>query len=133
MRYNGVTFKVSPINGCHDPIFFSSDKIAAYWATTDALGERVLDTWPLAAMDYTVELYDAPEVEAELKASETCEKGVGGIMEYFRGQETLNSLALLQDNLHGVTLRYEYHGYLCIRTDNLDEITDEKEVCVDED
>jgi len=133
VRYNGVTFKVSPINGCHDPIFFSSDKIAADWATTDALGERVLDTWPLAAMDYTVELYDAPEVEAELKASETCEKGVGGIMEYFRGQETLNRLALLQDNLHGVTLRYEYHGYLCIRTDNLDEITDEKEVCVDED
>ena len=133
VRYNGATFKVSPINGCHDPIFFSSDRIAADWATTDALGNRARDTWPLAAMDYTVELYGTPEVVAELKDSETCEKGVGDIMEYFRKQDTLNRLALLQDNLHGVTLRYEYHGYLCIRIENLDDITDEKEVCVDED
>ena len=67
----------------------------------------------------------APEVEAELKASETCE-GSGWHHGILQGQDTLNRLALLQDDLHGVTLRYEYHGYLCIRTDDLYEIATKK-------
>ena len=148
--YDGATFKVTPINGCHPPAYFTSLEINAWLAPdrekahADIIPSREANTngrrWPLAAMDYSITIEEGPstadiiEKKNEEYPNADCESGAGGIIEYFRQRpEGVERLAPMRTEHTWISIRYKYHGYLCSEFVDIPAIGDESDTCWDKD
>jgi hypothetical protein len=139
-QYSGARFKVTPINGCHPPVYVDSAEInrlgdlpggATYWSKqVKGLPEGKFDdnnplpanarVWPFAAMDYSIMLDSGPSVGGigDLIAGETWKDGCatedGDMVTFFRRRNALERLALMRDDNDWQQIRYKYHGYICV-------------------
>jgi len=119
--YTKYSLLITPANGCGAPIELSDAEIVGSWHLADpdnALSNVRL--WPYAAMDYNIQLLQAPDVTAltedkilhEYKGA-TCKKGSQNIMNYFRERDLLvQTMPLLEKSFGEV--RYEYHDWFCV-------------------
>jgi len=148
--YTGATFKITPINGCHPPAIFTSAQVSG-WTLPDRDKENsdVIPTyeevpngrrWPLAAMDYSVVIEEAPStanftaMREEKYPNALCHVGVDGIIPYFRQHPTtIERLVPLRTEHTWYSARYKYHGYLCAEFVDLSVITDDGDYCWDVD
>jgi len=136
-RYKGVTFKVTPINGCHASVFVTSEQIAG-WGANTGLSDPSSRVWPFAAMDYSIMLDEGPSVGgiSDLIADEPwkdgCATEAGNVVSFFRSRNSLERLALMRDEYEMVTIRYKYHGYICIEIVDIPKIDDHADICYDE-
>ena len=141
--YTGATFKITPLNGCHAPAYVTSEDIAAWQANVKDIPDQVSPVprsarvWPFAAMDYSITLSSGPSVSItdDLKKEpwyddEACVTEDGDVVTYFRRRNTLERLALMQNNTLWTQIRYKYHGYICAYIDNIPKIADPADVCL---
>ena len=92
--------------------------------------------WPFAAMDYSISLYEGSQVSGvpQLISSEPwkdgcANEGPGDMLHFFRRRNTLERLALMRDNSDWQSIRYKYHGFVCVEVVNIPIIADENDVC----
>ena len=135
--YTGVTFKITPVNGCHPPVFRTSEQIDTWmtnfvglptpFANDESLLPNNARVWPFAAMDYSIMLHEGPSVggvgdlidENNRKTSDyidkdACDTEMGDVVTFFRNRAGLERLALMQKNNDWYQIRYKYHGYICV-------------------
>ena len=138
-RYSGASFKVAPISGCHAAVVYTSEDIATGWRNVDETSR--FDNWPLAAMDYAIELVEAPSVDgvdtmiANEAWKDSCATEPGDILSYFRDRDASNRFASFQNDQATQKVRYEYHGFICVDIKDIAAIDSRRdtEVCLDED
>ena len=138
--YSDVTFKVTPINGCHPPVYVSGIEITrqgnlpagkTFWSKDiQGLPEHKFSErdplpknarrWPFAAMDYSIVLAVGPNVGGigDLIRDESWKDGCatedGDAVTFFRRRNALERLALMRDHNDWQQIRYKYHGYICV-------------------
>ena len=147
--YSGAKFKITPINGCHAPVYVDSAAIGGWMANVVGLPEGKFTStdplpqnarvWPFAAMDYSIMLDSGPSVGGigDLIAGETWKDGCatedGDMVTFFRRRNALERLALMRDESDWQTIRYKYHGYICVDIPDayIPKISVDDEVCYD--
>ena len=135
--YTGVTFKITPVNGCHPPVFRTSEHIDTWmtnfvglptsFANDESLLPNNARVWPFAAMDYSIMLHEGPSVggvgelidENNRKTSDyidkdACDTEMGDVVTFFRNRAGLERLALMLNNNDWYQIRYKYHGFICV-------------------
>ena len=149
-QYSGARFKVTPINGCHPPVFVTSEEVGGWMTNVEGLPEGKFDessnplpdnarVWPFAAMDYSILLDSGPSVGGigDLIAGETWKDGCatedGDMVTFFRRRNALERLALMRDDNDWQEIRYKYHGYICVDIPDayIPRIDDEHNKCYD--
>ena len=142
--YSGARFKVTPINGCHPPVFITSEQVGGWMTNVKGLPDGKFDdlpdnarVWPFAAMDYSIMLDAGPSVGGigDLIADETWKDGCatedGDMVTFFRRRNALERLALMRDENDWQEIRYKYHGYICVDIPDIPKIDDDKDTCYD--
>ena len=118
-EYKDYTLAIVPANGCGTMQVFS-DKDIHSWPLVNPSDEKSTHrTWPFAAMDYYIELYQAPDV-SDLTESVLLKANVGAectppgsdMMQFFRDRNTLVQTLKLLDKTEADAV-YRYHGWLC--------------------
>ena len=138
--YSDVTFKVTPINGCHAPVYVSGTEITRqgnlpagklFWSKDiQGLPEHKFSEhdplpknarrWPFAAMDYSIVLEAGPNVGGigdlirEESWKDGCATEDGDAVTFFSRRNALERLALMRDHNDWQQIRYNYHGYICV-------------------
>jgi len=128
--YTGARFKVTPINGCHAPVFVTSAQVGGWMTSVKGLPEGKFNdatlvptnarVWAFAAMDYSIMLDAGPSVGGigDLIKNESWKDGCatedGDMVTFFRRRDALERLALMRDNNDWQQIRYKYHGYICV-------------------
>ena len=113
-QYSDTTFTITPVSGCHAPVFVDAATIAQDWTHSDEIG------WPYAAMDYSISLYSGPSVAGVWEKIEDepyadgCATEPGDMLAFFRKRNALERVAAFKDN-DDVEIKYQYHGYVCVR------------------
>ena len=127
--YTEYTLKITPANGCGATMIISDKEIVGatgsryasdQWKLIDPDDESSnLRLWPYAAMDYYIQLEQAPDVSSlNLKAIEEVNPGTDckppgtNIMQFFRDRNTLVQTMLLLERTLG-EVKYVYHGWFC--------------------
>jgi len=94
--------------------------------------------WPFAAMDYSIMLHQGSRVDGvtELIRNETWKdgcmnEGPGDMLHFFRRRNTLERLALMRDEADWQSIRYKYHGFICVELVGIPRIADENDLCYD--
>jgi hypothetical protein len=157
--YSDLTFKVTPINGCHPPVYVSGAEITRkgdlpsgkfFWSKQveglpenkftdeDPLPENAR-VWPFAAMDYSIMLDVGPNVGGigDLISDESWKDGCatedGDVVTFFRRRNALERLALMRDDSDWQQIRYKYHGYICVDIPDayIPKIADDLDTCYD--
>ena len=151
--YSGATFKITPINGCHKPVYVTSEEIKYSWTAHFAgqdypgLPEHEFTEehpkpdsakiWQFAAMDYSIRLDSGPSVDGidVLIANETwsdgCATEPGDVVTFFDNRDALERLALMRDESEWQQIRYKYHGYICVDIPFVPRINKTDDMCVD--
>ena len=147
-RYSGARFKVTPINGCHPPVFVTSEQVGGWMTNVEGLPDGKFDdelnplpdnarVWPFAAMDYSIMLDAGPSVGGigKLIMRETWKDGCatedGDMVTFFRRRNALERLALMRAENDWQEIRYKYHGYICVDIPDtyIPKIDDDKDTC----
>ena len=135
-RYSGAVFKVTPINGCHAPKLVKSEEIEGWNVANTAVAEDA-KFWPFAAMDYSIMLLSGPDVngiQPLIKGepwADGCGTEPGSMVTFFRSRNALERIAPMRDDYDLVTIRYKYHGFICVEILDIPKIRDPLEVCYD--
>ena len=157
--YSDLTFKVTPINGCHPPVYVSGAEITRkgdlpsgkfFWSKqVEGLPENKFTdedplpdnarVWPFAAMDYSIMLDVGPNVGGigDLISDESWKDGCatedGDVVTFFRRRNALERLALMRDDSDWQQIRYKYHGYICVDIPDayIPKIADDLDTCYD--
>ena len=58
-------------------------------------------------------------------------EGPGDMLHFFRRRNTLERLALMRDEADWQSIRYKYHGFICVELVGIPRIADENELCYD--
>ena len=142
-RYPDAVFKVTPVNGCHAPVLVSSAAISGWMTNLQGTPKDLTipdnaRVWPFAAMDYSIMLHEGSRVDGvtELIRNETWKdgcmnEGPGDMLHFFRRRNTLERLALMRDEADWQSIRYKYHGFICVELVGIPRIADENELCYD--
>ena len=146
--YSGARFKVTPINGCHSPVYVTSEQIGGWMSNVKGLPEgKFTDVeplpsnarvWPFAAMDYSIMLVSGPPVGlvGKLISNETwdCETESGDMVTFFRRRNALERLALMREGNDWSQIRYKYHGYICVDIPDayIPKIANDGDICYDD-
>ena len=119
------TLLITPANGCGSPISVKDKEIKDVWDKVETSSNVRL--WPYAAMDYYIQLEEAPDVSS-LNEKTVLENHPGGsckpigfnIMQFFRDRNKLVQMPMLHDvtdvsdgTAAQATVRYDYHGWFC--------------------
>ena len=157
--YSDLTFKITPINGCHPPVYVSGAEITrkgdlpsgkSFWSKQvkglpenkftdeEPLPENAR-VWPLAAMDYSIVLDVGPNVGgigdliSDKSWKDGCATEDGDVVTFFRRRNALERLALMRDNSDWQQIRYKYHGYICVDIPDayIPKIADDLDTCYD--
>ena len=118
--YSNYEMLITPLNGCaHAAVTVTHTDING-WTREDAsdLTSNVR-YWPYAAMDYYIQLDDAPTLEDMVASSfdnnkqdATCTASGSDILSYFRDRDLLvRTLGFLESESE--TAQYQFHGMLC--------------------
>jgi hypothetical protein len=139
--YTDALFSITPVNGCHAPVIVSSADINGWMTNMQNVPKDVYlpenaRVWPFAAMDYSISLHEGSQVSGvpQLINSEPwkdgcANEGPGDMLHFFRRRNTLERLALMRDNSDWQSIRYKYHGFVCVEVVNIPIIADEDDVC----
>jgi len=128
--YTKYTFLITPANGCGAPIQLSDAEIVGstgsrfakdQWTLVDPHDKSSnVRLWPYAAMDYYIQLMQAPDVtdltEDKILQEYTgasCKPPGTNIMQFFRDRDVLIQTMLLLKRTFA-EVRYEYHGWFCV-------------------
>ncbi|CAL6288116.1 unnamed protein product [Bathycoccus prasinos] len=128
--YTKYTFLITPANGCGAPIQLSDAEIVGstgsrfakdQWTLVDPHDKSSnVRLWPYAAMDYYIQLMQAPDVTdlTEDKILQeyngaSCKPPGTNIMQFFRDRDVLIQTMLLLKRTFA-EVRYEYHGWFCV-------------------
>ena len=93
--------------------------------------------WPFAAMDYSIMLLSGPDVngiQPLIKGepwADGCGTEPGSMVTFFRSRNALERIAPMRDDYDLVTIRYKYHGFICVEILDIPKIRDPLEVCYD--
>ena len=140
-RYPDAVFKITPVNGCHAPILVSSAQISGWMTNTHGLPRDFVEpdnarVWPFAAMDYSIMLYEGSRIDGvtdlinhENWVDGCANEGPGDMLHFFRRRNTLERLALMRDHPDWQSLRYKYHGFICVQIVDVPRIHDANAVC----
>ena len=117
--YSNYEMLITPANGCGTAVTVTHTDING-WTREDAsdLTSNVR-YWPYAAMDYYIQLDDAPTLEDMVASSfdnnkqdATCTASGSDILSYFRDRDLLvRTLGFLESESE--TAQYQFHGMLC--------------------
>ena len=117
--YSNYEMLITPANGCGAAVTVTHTDING-WTREDAsdLTSNVR-YWPYAAMDYYIQLDDAPTLEDMVASSfdnnkqdATCTASGSDILSYFRDRDLLvRTLGFLESESE--TAQYQFHGMLC--------------------
>jgi len=136
-RYEQATFKLTPLNGCHAPVYVTDTDIKAWYPPDTANKqnkERIPDDvpnarrWNYAAMDYSVELVSGPDMNKlhEKRVAKypnaDCSADTLDIAQFFRARGTKERIAPLLTETTWWEIRYKYHGYVCAEIQDLTKI-----------
>ena len=130
--YTKYTFLITPANGCGAPIQLSDTEIVGstgsrfakdQWTLVDPHDKSSnVRLWPYAAMDYYIQLLQAPDVtdltEDKILQEYTgasCKPPGTNIMQFFRDRNVLVQTMLLLERTFA-EVRYEYHGWFCVQS-----------------
>ena len=142
-RYPDAIFRITPVNGCHAPVLVSSAAISGWMTNLQGTPEDLsvpdnARVWPFAAMDYSIMLHQGSRVDGvtELIRNETWKdgcmnEGPGDMLHFFRRRNTLERLALMRDEADWQSIRYKYHGFICVQLVGIPRIADENDLCYD--
>lgn len=148
--YSGVKFKIEPINGCHDPLYVTSENVASWMTNVGNLpkdkfpDEKTVPkntrAWPFAAMDYSIVLESGADVSGiqdmikEESWNEGCATEDGDMVTFFRRRNALERLAAMRNSSDWVQIRYNYHGFICVDISEqyIPKIENKNEVCYDQ-
>ena len=138
-RYEQATFRLTPLNGCHAPVYVTDTDIKA-WYLPDTVNkqnkERIPSVenvpnakrWNYAAMDYSVELISGPDMSkldhkrVAKYPNADCSVDTLDIAQYFRARGTKERIAPLLTETTWWEIRYKYHGYVCAEIQDLTQI-----------
>jgi len=120
--YEGYTMLITPANGCGAAESVTYDTIVGTWTSVDVSNSSSNDKyWPYAAMDYYIQLDNAPSVSALTESviladpgnsAATCTAPGSDLLTFFRDRDELvQTLGFLHTAY--ATATYRYHGYLC--------------------
>ena len=118
-EYKDYSLMITPANGCGTTQAFSDQDLHSWALVNPSDEESTYRTWPFAAMDYYIELYQTPDVSG-LTESVLLQANVGAectppgtdIMQFFRDRNTLVQTLKLLDRTEADAV-YRYHGWLC--------------------
>ena len=118
-EYKDYTLAITPANGCGSTQVFSDGDMHLWPMVNPSDEKSTYRIWPLAAMDYYIELYQTPDV-SDLTESVLLQANVGAectppgsdIMQFFRDRNTLVQTLKLLDRAEADAV-YRYHGWLC--------------------
>jgi len=127
--YTDYSLKITPANGCgatmivrdKDIVGSTGSRYASdQWKLLNPEDESSnLRLWPYAAMDYYIQLEQAPDVSSlNQQAIEAANPGTDckppgtNIMQFFRDRNTLVQTMLLLERTLG-EVKYVYHGWFC--------------------
>jgi len=146
-KYDDAKFELTPTNGCHASITVKNADILA-WAPVELDGSQndgdlngfnaqTAFLWPYAAMEYSFTLIDAPDVrkvgeelnKRDMQDDCSAKAEVLDILEYFDAKDELVKYANLRDNIDGVQVRYNYHGFMCAIIDDVPKLAKDNQVC----
>ena len=117
--YSNYEMLITPANGCGAAVTVSHTDING-WTREDASDSTSnVRYWPYAAMDYYIQLDDAPTLEDmdassfdDDKKDATCTAAGSDILSYFRDRDLLvRTLGFLESESE--TAQYQFHGMLC--------------------
>jgi hypothetical protein len=117
--YSNYEMLITPANGCGAAVTVSHTDING-WTREDASDSTSnVRYWPYAAMDYYIQLDDAPTLEDmdassfdDDKQDATCTASGSDILSYFRDRDLLvRTLGFLESESE--TAQYQFHGMLC--------------------
>ena len=141
--YTGAKFKITPVNGCHAPVYVTSEEVDGWQSEVKGVPDavdpvpRTARVWPFAAMDYSIMLDSGPDgsvVDAIRDEpwydQDACQTEDGSILTYFRRRNTLERLALMRNDNLWSQIRYRYHGYICAYISNIAKISNDQDVCL---
>jgi len=119
--YTKYSLLITPANGCGAPIELSDTEIVGSWPLVDSDNTvSNVRLWPYAAMDYNIELLQAPDVTALTEdkilseyTGASCKKGSQNIMNFFRERHLLVQTIPLLERTFGEA-RFEYHDWFCV-------------------
>jgi len=119
--YTKYSLLITPANGCGAPIELSDTEIVGSWPLVDSDNTvSNVRLWPYAAMDYNIELLQAPDVTALTEdkilseyTGASCKKGSQNIMNFFRERDLLVQTIPLLERTFGEA-RFEYHDWFCV-------------------
>ena len=146
-RYEQVTFRLTPLNGCHAPVYVTDTDVKAWYLPDTAKKqnkERIPSVgdvpnarrWNYAAMDYSVELISGPDMRTLHQKrvakypNADCNADTLDIAQYFRARGTKERVAPLLTETTWWEIRYKYHGYVCAEIQDLTKIGAD-ETCYD--
>ena len=124
-QYSGYSLLITPANGCGSPISVKDKEIKDVWDKVETSSNVRL--WPYAAMDYYIQLEEAPDVSSlnektvlENHPGGSCKPPGSNIMQFFRDRNKLVQTLMLHDVTDvsdgtdaQATVRYDYHGWFC--------------------
>ena len=128
--YTKYSLLITPANGCGAPIELSDAEIVGssgsrfeknQWPLVDPHNKSSnVRMWPYAAMDYYIQLLEAPDVEnltedkiLQEYTGASCKPPGTNIMQFFRDRDALAQTMLLLERTFA-EVRYEYHGWFCV-------------------
>ena len=127
--YTEYSLLITPANGCGAPVeVFDKDIVGStgsrfakdQWPLVDPKNESSnVRLWPYAAMDYYIQLAQAPDVSALTESKiiaeyngASCTPPGSNIMQFFRDRNVLVQTMLLLKRT-SAEVRYVYHGWFC--------------------
>jgi len=133
--YTDYSLLITPANGCGSPISVKDTDIKDGWRKVETSTTSNVRVWPYAAMDYYIQLEEAPDVSSltedaimGINEGASCKPPGSNIMQFFRDRNKLVQTLMLLDvtdasdaasdvgnagNAADATARYEYHGWFC--------------------
>ena len=144
--YSGVTFAVTPVNGCHKTVYVTSDDVKT-WTNARSLPEEKFTNehpipanariWPFAAMDYLITLKSGANVGGikemikEESWNDSCAAENGDMLQFFERRNSLQRLAQMRNRSEWVQIQYNYHGPICIDIPDsyIPKIANDADVC----
>ena len=102
-QYSGYSLLITPANGCGSPISVKDKEIKDDWGKVGSSTSNVR-VWPYAAMDYYIQLEEAPDVSSlnektvlENHRGASCKPPGSNIMQFFRDRNKLVQTLMLHD------------------------------------
>ena len=129
--YSAYTLLITPANGCGAQIQVADTEIVGstgsrfandQWTLVDPHNKSSnVRMWPYAAMDYYIQLLQAPDVTdltvdkiLQEYTGASCKPPATNIMQFFRDRNVLVQTMLLLERTFA-EVRYEYHGWFCVQ------------------